>query len=249
MILLFGVLAAAVPPAPSGARLPPGAVEILDPIAVAVGRYDACLVDGFRRKHRFGIDDADRHRREMDKVIAACAPVRAVSIAEAERALAATRDYSDPVKRDLAIRHAFEGTEEMRREFRAHVEAGVYGAPKLTAPPPVVVPAGTMPAVMEYVACLSGGFNEAARERIATAEARRARADAVDAKCRADAVDALPRITSGRITKLNEAGLNALNKAMDQLGADTREAFVDPQAMFRRRQAIAAGNGNADAPN
>lgn len=238
----------AVPPPPSGKPLPPGAVEILDPIANAVARYDRCITDGFRKKHPVGIDDANLHRREMAKAIAACAEVRRSAVAEAERELAKASDYSDPTKRDLAIRHAFEGTEEMRREFRAHVVAGVYDVPKLSPAPTVVVPVGTMPAVMQYVACMTAGMNVALRERIAARQAREARASEIDSTCRAEAMKALPRITSGRIIKLDEPNRAALYKAMDQLAATDREMFVDPDGFFRRRQLVPAKDETKGAP-
>lgn len=248
MILAIALFAAAVPPAPSGAVLPPGAVEIVDPIAPAVSRYDGCITTNFRKKHPIGIDDPARHRREMVKAIESCSAVRRAAVAEADRALAKAPDYRDAAKRDAAIRHAFEGTEEMRREFRAHVAAGVYAVPKFSPAPTVAVPPGTMPAVMHYVACVTADTNIALREKIAARDAREARASAIDAACRAKAVDALPRITSGRIVKLDERGLAALHKAMDQLGATNREMFVDPSGFFQRRQLPPAKDGKQEAP-
>jgi hypothetical protein len=249
MTLLVLLFSAAVPPAPSGAVLPPGAVEIVDPIAPAVARYDGCITNAFDKKYPGGLIDPDAHRREMVKAIRRCSDVRRAAVAEAERSLAAAPDYRDAAKRDLAIRHAFEGTEEMRREYAAHVAAGVYKVPKFAAAPTVVVPAGTMPAVIEYLACVTAGTNAAARERIANRDARQARAQAIDAKCRSDAIRELPRITGGRITYVNETGLKALHRVMEQLSGDTIEAFVDPEAMFRRRQAAPAKEKKSDAAN
>ncbi len=251
MILLSLALGAAqVPPAPSGIALPPGAVEIVDPIADAVGRYDRCISDGFHAKHPVGISDPARHRREMVKAIERCTEVRRDAVAEAERALSVAPDYRDPVKREAAIRHAFEGTQEMRREFAAHAAAGDYTTPTTVTAPEVRVPEGTMPAVARYLGCFSNGLNRALREKITSREAREERAAAIDTACREDAVKALPRFSHGRITSLNGRALTGFHKAMDQLGASIREGFVDPDGYFRRRQAAAAAeNGNPNASN
>ena len=248
MILLSLALAAAqVPPPPSGRALPPGAVEIVDPIAPAVERYDACIKGGFAKKYPFGIEDPDQHRREMIRAIDRCASVRRSALEEAERELARAPDYRDSARRQMAIRHAFEGTEEMRREFRAHAAAGAYARPNVPALPAIVVPAGTMPAVMEYVGCMSAGLNAAAKERIGERAARQEKASTLDAQCRPKAVDALPRITQGRITRLNEVGLAALNKAMDQMSEPVVQAYVDPDGFMRRSTVAAPKDANADA--
>jgi hypothetical protein len=234
MILLLAFLLQDVPPPPSGRPLPRDAVEILDPIAPAVGRYDDCLMDTFQARHPAGIANADAHRRAMDEAIAKCADVRRSAVAEAERKLAEAPDYKDPVRRELAIRHAFEGTERMRREFVAMSEAGVLPGQDRPPVPSVVVPEGAMPAVMDYMRCLTAGMNAAARERIADREQRRARAAGVDRDCRAHALGAVPEIFDGRVRRRNEAVMAALNAAMDGIGGSVVTSFVDPESTIRR---------------
>ena len=115
MIILSALILAAVPPAPSGQSLPYGEVEILNPIAPAVAAYHDCLNSDLGKSGALLSPDRSRYRRGWEAAMRACANVRAESVAEAERALAQALDYQDPARRDLAIRHAFEGTDEWFR--------------------------------------------------------------------------------------------------------------------------------------
>jgi hypothetical protein len=114
-ITIAALLAALVPPAPSGRELPFGAVEVVNPVAPALGRYMECVREGIDRRGGNRSDDSARHRRNVDGAIADCTTVRAAAVAEAEAALAQSPDYSDPARRVLAIRHAFEGSEQQQR--------------------------------------------------------------------------------------------------------------------------------------
>lgn len=115
MILLALVLMSEIPPPPSGRALPDGEVEILDPIAPAVGTYHDCLNNDLEKSGALLSPDRDRYRRGWQSAMRACAEVRATSVAEADRALARAPDYQDAARRDLAIRHAFEGTDDWFR--------------------------------------------------------------------------------------------------------------------------------------
>ncbi|HYJ53141.1 MAG TPA: hypothetical protein VEW04_08205 [Allosphingosinicella sp.] len=104
-----------VPPAPSGGELPFGAVEVVDPVAPALRRYMQCVRESVDRRGGIRSDDRALHRRNVDAAILDCADVRASAVAEAEGALARAPDYADPARRDRAIRHAFEGSEQQQR--------------------------------------------------------------------------------------------------------------------------------------
>ena len=110
-----------VPPAPSGVKLPPGSYEVLDPIAPAHDRYVQC-VDSQQLRAR-------SYRELINRAIRRCASVRAKAVAEADATLARVPGYEDPVRRQNAIRHAFEGYEEVKRglldRYRQEQEAAV----------------------------------------------------------------------------------------------------------------------------
>jgi len=227
------LLASQVPPPPSGRVLPPDAVEILDPIAPMVARYESCLSQKFNAAHPMGLGDPDAHRSAVNQAIAQCVEVRRTAVAEADRALARAPDYRDPARRDLAIRHAFEGTEHVRRELVALLRDRLLpgsGGPTAPAPraPNVQVPRRLMPAAMSYLRCMTAGLNAVLGVR--GSEARHARATALDADCRAAGLAALPRVTIGDVTRVSPSDVAALNKAMDEMGASTIENFVGPKA-------------------
>jgi hypothetical protein len=120
--VMFLALAAAqalstVPPAPSGRELPFGAVEVADPVALPLQRYMECVRAGIDRRGGIRAEDRGRHRRNVDAAIGDCAAVRASTVAEAEAALARAPDYADPSRRALAVRHAFEGSEQQQRDM------------------------------------------------------------------------------------------------------------------------------------
>jgi hypothetical protein len=241
MIFLAFLLAAQVPPPPSGIALPPGAVEVLDPIAPALGRYEDCVTDAFHAKHPFGIEDPEVHRREMDKAIASCADVRRSAVAEADRELAKAPDYRDPVKRDLAIRHAFEGTEAMHRDFATLRASGVLPGQDRPPEAAVNVPGGSMPVIMNYTDCLTTAINHLLRQKQPDREARQAAATTVERDCRQRALELMPTLADGRIQR-SDAARAMLNQAMDALGGPTVKAYVDPESLI-------PANGNADAPH
>jgi hypothetical protein len=114
MSLLMALLLVAVPPPPSGKTLPVGAVEILDPIAPAVGRYSQCLQDRMKRRGALPIVHPATYRRDVRASIRACAAVRASAVAEADAVLARSLDYRDPRRRNAAIAHAFDGTDDQQ---------------------------------------------------------------------------------------------------------------------------------------
>jgi hypothetical protein len=241
VILLAFLLAAQVPPAPSGVALPPGAVEVLDPIAPALGRYEDCVTDAFHAKHPFGVEDPQTHRREMDKAIASCADVRRSAVAEADRELAKAPDYRDPAQRDLAIRHAFEGTEAMHRDFATLRASGMLPGQNRPPEAAVDVPAGSMPVIMNYSDCLTTAINHLLRQKQPVREARQSAVEAVEHGCRQRALELMPSLADGRIQRPDKARA-MLNQAMDALGGPTVKAYVDPQRLM-------PANGNADAPN
>jgi hypothetical protein len=121
MIVLAALLVAQVPPSPSGRQLPYGEVEILDPIVPAVETYSECLEQDLARSGGIMTTDRGRYRRLFQAAMGDCAEVRATAVADAERALAGAPDYQDPARRQLAIRHAFEGTDD---QFRRRPEIG-----------------------------------------------------------------------------------------------------------------------------
>jgi hypothetical protein len=222
--LAISLLAQPFPPAPSGRPLPPGAVEILDPIAPALARYEACVGDRLRAGIPVHLGDADGHRRMVDAAIQQCADVRRSAVAEADQALSRAPDYKDPAKRDLAIRHAFEGTEHVRRELGAMVRSGLLPGSGRPAAPAVRVPPRVMPAAVQYMKCMTAGTNSAGA--LADRDARRARAVALDAECRAGGLMALPKAVVGEVTSRNPAEVAALNKAMDEMGRAIIASFV-----------------------
>jgi hypothetical protein len=124
MIGLFAVAAAAlaVPPAPFGRDLPFGSVEVVDPAAPALARYMRCVREGIDRRGGIRSDDRALHRRNVDAAIADCTEIRASAVAEADAALVRAPDYADPARRSLAIRHAFEGSEQQQRDMPAIME-------------------------------------------------------------------------------------------------------------------------------
>jgi hypothetical protein len=229
MLLALALLASQVPPPPSGRVLPPDAVEILDPIAPMVARYEACLTQKFNATHPMGVGDPDAHRNAVNQAIAQCVEVRRTAVAEADRALARAPDYRNPAKRDLAIRHAFEGTEHVRRELVALLRDRLLpGMERTAAPPPnVQVPRRVMPAAMRYMSCMTDGLNAVLA---LDGDARQAKAAALDADCRATGLAALPRATIGDVTHVSPTEVAALNKAMDEMGASIIENFVGPKA-------------------
>jgi hypothetical protein len=241
MIFLAFLLAAQVPPPPSGIALPPGAVEVLDPIAPALGRYEDCVTDAFHAKHPFGIEDPEVHRREMDKAIASCADVRRSAVAEADRALAKAPDYRDPVKRDLAIRHAFEGTEAMHRDFATLRASGVLPGQDRPPEAAVNVPAGSMPVIMNYNDCLTTAINHLLRQKQPDREARQSAAAAAERDCRQRALALMPTLADGRIQR-SDAARAMLNQAMDAFEGPLVKAYVDPQSLM-------PASGDADAPH
>jgi hypothetical protein len=241
MILLALLLAGQVPPPPSGIALPPGAVEVLDPIGPALGRYEDCVTDAFHARHPFGIEDTQLHRREMDKAIASCAEVRRSAVAEAERELAKAPDYRDPRKRELAIRHAFEGTEAMHRDFATLRASGKLPGQDRPPEAAVDVPAGSMPVVMNYVDCVTTAINHLWRQKQPDRDARQTVAAAVEHDCRQRTLALMPPLADGRIQRSGEA-LAMLNRAMDAFGGPVVRAYVDPDS-------LAPAHGNADAPH
>jgi hypothetical protein len=240
--LALALLAVQIPPSPSGRVLPPGAVEILDPIAPMVARYEACLAQKFGAAHPIGVRDADAHRLAVNQVIPQCAEVRRTAVAEAERALARAPDYQNRARRDAAIRHAFEGTEHVRRELVAMVRDGVLpGTERAAAPAPnVQVPRRVMPAAMRYMRCMTDGMN--AVLALDGRDPREAKAALLDAECRVAGRDALPKVTIGTVTSVNPAEVTALEKAMDEMRASIIKTFLGP---FETPRA-ASGNKSHD---
>jgi hypothetical protein len=248
ILLVLSLIGLQVPPAPSGLVLPPGAVEILDPIAPAVARYEACLSQKYHEAHPGGVGDPDGHRRAVDLSIVKCSEVRREAVADAERALARAPDYKDPARRDLAIRHAFEGTEHVRRELVAMVSSGQLRGPEPSvAPVPQVrVSRRVMPAAMQYMRCMTAVTNAALRNEVASA--RQATITASDAECRARGLQALPQAVIGGVANHNPAEVAALNKAMDAMRASMARP-LQPDPSLRVNEVIKVVPGKPNAPN
>jgi hypothetical protein len=111
---------AAVPPPPSGRHLGFGEVEILDPIVPMVTDYLQCLESDLSKHGGMMTTDRMRYRALARQALRRCADLRAARMAAAEQALSQAPDYQDPARRELAIRHAFEGTDHWIR-FRPEI--------------------------------------------------------------------------------------------------------------------------------
>ncbi|MBX3560766.1 MAG: hypothetical protein KF780_03030 [Sphingomonas sp.] len=117
MSVLLALLIAQIPPAPSGRELQFGDVEIVDPIAPMVLRYMQCIRTSLNERGGMNTSDRPRFRRSVDSAIRACAETRTLDVVHADQALSLASDYQDAERRNLAIRHAFEGSEQQLRDM------------------------------------------------------------------------------------------------------------------------------------
>jgi hypothetical protein len=101
----------------SASELPFGAVEIVDPIAPAVHRYEDCLIQQLKAKGALPNINPAAYRPAVEAAISYCAPVRSQALLDADAALSKAPDYKDPERRNQAIKHAFDGTDFQRRFF------------------------------------------------------------------------------------------------------------------------------------
>jgi len=103
-----------------------GGVEIPRPIAPQVRRYLDCLVDRINTPGALQAGDLAAYRISVDAAIAACATVRTAALAEAERALAASSDFTEPDRRHEAITRAFDQTDALQRNLPQIMDAVLH---------------------------------------------------------------------------------------------------------------------------
>jgi hypothetical protein len=110
--------ASSVPLANASARLIPfGGVEVPNPVAPALARYNECYTAEMTRRGGLPIIRPSTYRAAVEASIGACATRRAEAIIEADSALAGAPDYQDAERRRLAIARAFDGTDDQHRNL------------------------------------------------------------------------------------------------------------------------------------